>query len=120
MISGRGNSKRSRASHPSKLASLGEWKMDHTMGEDEAGVKQCLANSHCSDVMKDSSTQHILSMSLCLDTMVHKTDRDPSALHIVEKRTETVKRSLQCSVRSSKRQLTGAVGPQQLPSSNPR
>lgn len=40
-------------------------------------------------VMKDSSTQRVLSMSFCPDPMVHKTDRDPTALHIVEKRTNS-------------------------------
>lgn len=122
MISGHGNSKSSRASHPSKLASLGEWKMDHTLGEDEVGVKQWLANSQTLFICYERLI-HSTGTLVCLSAQIPQCTKQtgkPTALNIVEKRTETVKRSLQCSVRSSKMQLTGAVGPQQLPSANLR
>lgn len=56
-------------------------------------------------------------MSLYQDTMGDKIDRDP-ALPTVWGGTETVSRSLQCSVISSVLEVQRPMGPQQLPSAD--
>lgn len=65
--------------------------MDHTLGEDEVGVKQRLANSQA----LLSSLERLIHSARTYHVLLPRydgaqTDRDPTTLHIVEERTETV------------------------------